>query len=296
MGKARTRGQNRGNQGQNRGRPRGRTSGGRASGTRGGDLWLFGTHSVAAALGNPRRGVRRVCVLDRLAERYRAVLESAWRERGGTEKMPAVELLSESGLEGLLPRGAVHQGLAVLADYLPSADIGDIIKGLGDDAGGVLVMLDSVTDPHNVGAVLRSCGVFGVAGLVVKDRGSPEEGGVMAKSASGALEIVPVARVVNLSRTVSELREEFGFVCYALGADGDGDSDGDGMSINELGEKLTGTERVLLVLGSEGKGVGRLVRESCDGVVYIPAAGEFRELNVSNAAAVALYALTRARN
>jgi 23S rRNA (guanosine2251-2'-O)-methyltransferase len=190
------------------------------------------------------------------------------------------EKIGRPELEALLPRGAVHQGVALHVSRLPRRDIEALEAPAGRRA--VAVMLDQVTDPQNVGAVLRSAAAFSAAGVIVQDRHAPEESGALAKAASGALETVPLIRAGNLSRTLDELKES-GW--WAVGLDQDGTTPLD--SIDH--------ERVVLVLGAEGSGMRRLVREHCDLVAAIPIQKTaIASLNVSNAAAIALYVMTRA--
>jgi 23S rRNA (guanosine2251-2'-O)-methyltransferase len=157
----------------------------------------------------------------------------------------------------------------------------ELMDGLEGRDSAVVLVLDQVTDPHNVGAVLRSAAAFGAVAVVVQDRHAPDESGVLAKSASGALERMPLLREVNLARALDRLKEG-GFWCAGLAADG---------PVTLAQAKLSG--RVALVLGSEGEGMRRLVRERCDAIVRLPITEAVESLNVSNAAAVALYELAR---
>jgi 23S rRNA (guanosine2251-2'-O)-methyltransferase len=174
--------------------------------------------------------------------------------------------------------------MALAAEPLPAGDIDDLLDAL--PAGGaphVVVLLDQVTDPHNVGAVLRSAAAFAARGVVMPDHGAPPITGALAKAASGALEAVPLLRVTNLARTLDRLKEA-GFWCIGLTESGD----------KALDEIDVG-ERIALVLGAEGSGLRRLTRERCDLLARLPTRGTPASLNVSNAAAIALYELTRRR-
>jgi 23S rRNA (guanosine2251-2'-O)-methyltransferase len=225
---------------------------------------FWGRHAVAAALDNPDRKVLR-----------------AWATRDAAAFMQfpkevAVTLADVADLGRLVPHDAPHQGVVVEVDPLEDSWLGDILQSAAERS--ILLVLDQVTDPHNVGAILRSAAAFGAAGIVTQDRHSPPESGVVAKSASGALERVPWARVVNLARALEEIGEA-GF--WRIGLAGDAEVD--------LAEAL-GSPRVALVLGAEGAGMRPNTREHCDALARLPISSAVESLNVSNAAAVALYA------
>ena len=225
---------------------------------------LWGKHAVAAALDNPERKVLK-----------------AWATREAATLMQfpsdvAVTLADVADLGRLVPRDAPHQGVVIEVEPLAEVWLDEILTGAGERA--VLLVLDQVTDPHNVGAILRSAAAFGAIGIVTQDRHSPPEGGVVAKAASGALERVPWVRVVNLARALEEIGEA-GF--WRIGLAGDADS--------ELKDAL-GPPRVALVLGAEGPGLRPNTREHCDALARLPINDAVESLNVSNAAAVALYA------
>ena len=235
-------------------------------------FWLYGLHSARAALNNPRRKIRRALVTDRA----QAELGQALAKTGIEPTMAAPDSISR-----MLPPGAVHQGVALLSEPLPALDLEDVLAG--KPSPRLVAVLDQVTDPHNEGAILRSAAAFGIAALIVQDRHSPPESGVLAKAASGALDIVPRVSVVNIARALEELGR-FGFWRIALAAEGDA----------SLGE-ATRVGDVAIVLGAEGVGLRRLVRERCDISASIPMGGDMESLNVSNAAAVALYEKARQR-
>jgi len=226
---------------------------------------LWGKHAVAAALDNPGRVIRR-----------------AWatREVAAFMQFPAdvaVTLAEAADLARLVPSDAPHQGVVIEAEPLEEVWLGDILLGCGERS--VLLVLDQVTDPHNVGAILRSAAAFGAAAIVTQDRHSPPESGVIAKAASGALERVPWVRVVNLARSLEEIAEaEF----WRIGLAGDAET--------EL-KAAIGPPRVALVLGAEGPGLRHNTREHCDALARLPISDAIESLNVSNAAAVALYAV-----
>lgn len=237
----------------------------------GDDSYLYGFHAVSAALANPDRDIKRL-VLTRNAEAECARDGiSLTNDRG---ILP--EIMTNEEIADLLPPGAVHQGIALKASPLPELTVDEACYGTNR-----VLVLDQVTDPHNFGAILRSAAVFGATGLVTTERNSPMLGGVLAKAASGALEKVKIARITNLVRAIEELKE-LGF--EVIGLDGEGE--------HALHELNLGP-KVALVLGAEGAGLRRLTREHCDLLARLRAAGDMKSLNVSNAAAVALYELFR---
>jgi 23S rRNA (guanosine2251-2'-O)-methyltransferase len=221
-----------------------------------------------AALANAERRIERLLATKDVAERL--AKEFAGR---------TPQILSREELAQRLPAGAVHQGLAALAAPLEEPVLEDVLARCGDDA--LALALDQVTDPHNVGAILRTAAAFGAAGVIVTERHAPADTGVLAKAASGGLEIVPLLRAVNLARTLEQLKEA-GFWLYGLDERGD-------TSIGALDLK----GRVCIVLGAEGEGLRRLTAEKCDRLVTIPTQAALAALNVSNAAAVAAYEWAR---
>lgn len=233
------------------------------------ELWLFGRHAVAAALANPERSCHLLlATADALKDLKRDVALPAGL---------AVEIADRREIDRRLPPGAVHQGLALKADPLPEVALDEACAGKD-----LVLVLDQVQDPHNIGAILRSAAVFGAGALVLQDRHSPATTGTLAKSASGALERLPIVRVVNLARALDELKS-LGFWIVGLDAEGPDRLD-----------RLPGDAPIALVLGAEGPGLRRLSREACDMLAQIPHAGGMASLNVSNAAAVALYAVRAA--
>ena len=225
---------------------------------------FWGKHAVAAALDNPDRRVLK-----------------AWSTREAAtfmnfpKELPLV-MAEAPDLGRMVPHDAPHQGVVVEVEPLEDIWLGDLLAEAPERA--VLLVLDQVTDPHNVGAILRSAAAFGAIGIVTQDRHSPPEGGALAKAASGALERVPWVRVVNLARALEEIAEA-GF--WRIGLAGEAATD--------LKEAL-GPPRVALVLGAEGPGMRHNIREHTDALARLPITGEVESLNVSNAAAVALYA------
>lgn len=249
---------------------------GRAAGG-GSSLWLWGVHPVLAALANPARRCHRLLATTEAQRNHGAQMTTLSRGR----TVPQVETVERADLDNVLPSGAVHQGIALVTEPLPAPDIADLVAAAKGRDTAVIVVLDQVTDPHNVGAVLRSAAAFGALGLVVPDRHAPDETGTLAKAAAGALERLPLVRVTNLVRALEELKRG-GF--WIAGLAGDAPS-----TLAEA--KLTG--HLVLALGSEGEGLRRLTREHCDHLVKLPQSDLVESLNVSNAAAVALYELVR---
>lgn len=229
---------------------------------------LFGIHAVAAALANPNRHIRRILATENAVNRLAAAI---------AERNLEVEPVRPKDLDRLLGADTVHQGVAIEAEPLPEPDLAQLIARAGAPDGGPLVVLDQVTDPHNVGAVLRSAAVFGAAGLVTTRRHSPPLNGTLAKSASGALELVPIALVQNLARSIDELKAAGVSV---IGLDGEGET---------LLEDAPLSGTVAFVLGAEGKGLRQLTRETCSTICRIGTSQTLASLNVSNAAAIALH-------
>jgi 23S rRNA (guanosine2251-2'-O)-methyltransferase len=231
--------------------------------------WLYGQHAVRAALANPSRRVHRL-------------LES--RETAARPSLAGVapERVARAEIAALLPEGAVHQGLAALVTPLPQAGLESLLAGAAERA--VVLVLDRVTDPHNAGAILRSAAAFGALCVVTTRRHAAPETGALAKAASGALEVVPWVRVSNLARALRTIAEA-GFWLLGLEA----------AAARTLAE-AEAPARTALVLGAEGAGLRRLTGEACDEIVRLPVSGAVGSLNVSAAAAVALYELARTAN
>lgn len=227
-----------------------------------GPVILYGWHTVSLALANPERQIRKLWLTENAARRLAD-------ENIDTKVAP--EIVRPSEIDARLGPDAVHQGLLAEADPLPSPGL----DALPQD--GIVLVLDQITDPHNVGAILRSAAAFAVKAVVTTNRHSPEATGVLAKSASGALEMVPLVTVQNLARALNELNE-LGFL--TVGLDSEGSTD---LAAAELRQPLA------LVLGAEGKGLRQLTRETCNVVARLDMPGEIKSLNVSNAAVLALY-------
>ena len=232
--------------------------------------WLYGLHAVQAALANPRRKLGRALLTPRAAETI------------GPELLCRVraETMDPEAIAKFLPFGAVHQGAALETGPLPPIDL-EALLDRPTQGRRVVLVLDQLSDPHNVGAILRSAAAFGVTAVVVQDRNAPPQSGALAKAASGALDLIPYVEVVNIARALDQLSAR-GFWRIALAGDGE----------QTLAEAIPAGD-VAIVLGSEGDGIRRLVRERCEAVAFIPIEGAMESLNVSNAAAVALYELRR---
>ena len=245
----------------------GRMQGGRGSGRAStGQVRLWGRHAVEAALKNPARSHRKL-----------------WATREGIDSLDGelpegfpLEYADVADLARLVARDAPHQGLVLECAALEDVFLDEV---MGEDPARPLVVLDQVTDPHNVGAILRSAAAFNAAAIVTQDRHAPPESGVIAKSASGALEIVPWVRVVNLARALEEMAEA-GY--WRIGLAGEADA--------TLAEALPAGP-VALVLGAEGEGMRHNIAGHCDALARLPISEAMESLNVSNAAAVALYAV-----
>jgi 23S rRNA (guanosine2251-2'-O)-methyltransferase len=244
--------------------------------------WIYGRHAVRAALANPARRWRvLVALAPQESEAGALVAGAVAAQRGASEP---VRVLDRAGIAALLPKGAVHQGLALEVEPLAEPDLDELLARLAAESGRqVVVALDQVCDPHNVGAVLRSAAAFGAGAVLIARHGAPPAGEALAKAASGALERVPLVRIVNLARALDALKRAGFWIC---GLDGSAASP---LSALDLGE------RVALVLGSEGGGMRRLVRAGCDHLARLPTLPAQPTLNVSNAVAVALYELFRDR-
>jgi 23S rRNA (guanosine2251-2'-O)-methyltransferase len=227
-----------------------------------GPVILYGWHTVAAALANPQRQIRKLWLTENAARRL--------ADDNIDTRVPA-EIVRPGLIDQRLGPDAVHQGLLAEADPLPSPDIETLPQE------GIVLVLDQITDPHNVGAILRSAAAFAVKAIVTTARHTPEATGVLAKSASGALELVPMITVTNLARALNELNDQ-DFMTVGLDSQGS-----ENLGVVTLRQPLA------LVLGAEGKGLRQLTRETCSVVARLDMPGEIKSLNVSNAAVLALY-------
>jgi 23S rRNA (guanosine2251-2'-O)-methyltransferase len=237
-----------------------------------GTFWLYGIHAARAALVNPRRTIVRAMVT-----------EPVWRQlEGGQKPSFPVEISGPDKIGQVLPNGAVHQGVALLCEPLPALDLGEFLE-VHQAGRRHIAVLDQITDPHNEGAILRSADAFGFRAVIVQSRHSPPESGVLAKAASGALDLIARIEVVNISRALEEIGRA-GIWRIALTDDGE----------EEISDAASSGE-MALVLGAEGTGLRRLVRERCDASACIAMLGSTPSLNVSNAAAIAFYEISRSQ-
>jgi 23S rRNA (guanosine2251-2'-O)-methyltransferase len=237
-----------------------------------GTVWLYGTHAIAAALANPARRLRRLLVTEEAEAALSAQIRQPWPV--------SAERVDRARLDQLLGRDTVHQGVALLADPLAPPALAHALE-----RPGPVIVLDQVSDPRNIGAILRSAAAFGAAAVITQDRNAPEETGALAKAAAGALEKVPFLRAVNIARTLVALKAAG---CWVVGLDAGG---------KPLSGPALGERRVALVVGNEGEGLRRLTRDTCDEIAGIDMPGGtgsgLDSLNVSAATAVALYELNR---
>lgn len=237
-------------------------------------LWLHGLHAVVAALRNPERKKLRFLAT---SNGLKALLSHI------KVPEPTAEIQDSQKISRLLHAGAVHQGLALLVQHLEEPNLRDVCAGEPDGKPRLVMVLDQLTDPQNVGAVLRSCAAFGATAVILTGQHAPPASGVLAKAASGALDMIPLVRVINLARAMEQLAE-LGY--WRVGLDSE--------ALQPISNvDLTGN--LAIVLGAEGDGLRQLTARKCDFLARIPASGELASLNVSNAAAIILYEVTRRR-
>ena len=233
-------------------------------------LIIYGRHAVLSALKNPKRKIQKLLI----SAENKSEIEKA------APSIPFT-IIDKKDFAKFLPEDAVHQGFALYCSRLMSYDIMDLIEIAENKNRCCILILDQVTDPQNIGAIIRSCAAFEALGLIVQDKNSPLESGAMDKAAAGTIEFVPIARVTNLSRAIETLKEN-GF--WVMGMDGYAETTID--KINKDG-------KIAIVMGSEGKGMRRLVQENCDSSVKLPISPNVESLNVSTAAAITLYELSK---
>jgi 23S rRNA (guanosine2251-2'-O)-methyltransferase len=238
-----------------------------------GAVWLYGLHAVAAALGNPARRLRRLVITEDAQASLAAERPQPWPIQAEISPREKIDQL----LGARQGSGIVHQGVALLTDQLAAPALLDALK-----RPGPILVLDQISDPRNIGALMRTAQAFGAAMVIAQERNAPEETGALAKVASGALELIPLLRIVNIARALIVLKSAN---VWVVGLDG--------ASPNRLNGAAFAGRRVALVLGNEGEGMRRLTRETCDEIAALGMPGGMESLNVSAAGAVALYELTR---
>ncbi len=239
---------------------------------------LFGQHAVRTAFLNPKRKFKKFYITEKALEGFADVMKEAYE--AGLER-PNPDMVTRAELDKSLGADTVHQGIAALTNDLPEISAMDLIIRERKNEKSVFVMLDHVTDPHNVGAIMRSGAAFGLAGLVMQTRFAPTIDGALAKVACGAVEYLPVATEINLSRAIETFRDH-GYTCIALDERGE----------ETIGEAAKGLKKCLLVMGAEGPGLRPSVKDACNKVARLEMLGELPSINVSNAAAVSFYAVT----
>lgn len=239
----------------------------RSQPNKGGKYWIYGRHACVEAINNKERKISRILVTENIYNDIQGKINS---------EEPTYNVVSSDEISKILNEDAVHQGIAIEVSPLPEKSIEDI-----DDDVKVVVLLDQVTDPHNIGAIIRSSAAFGAGAVITTKSNSPAESGTMAKSSSGALEHIYYIRVGNLVQAIDALKER-GFWC--LGLDGGGETTID---------RLPDYEKIAIIMGAEGKGMRRLTTEHADMIVSLPISNKVESLNVSNAAAIALYEIAK---
>ncbi|MCE2926737.1 MAG: 23S rRNA (guanosine(2251)-2'-O)-methyltransferase RlmB [Rickettsiales bacterium] len=231
-------------------------------------LFIYGKHAALAALSNPMRKIKRVMVTKNTHAECANELS----------KCKNLAITDAAKIDSQLPRDAVHQGIVVECEPLEQVSLQGWLK---EEHNRPVLLLDQVSDPHNVGAILRTAAAFGVGAVITLERNAAQESGTLAKSASGALEVVPLISVGNLAQTIKILKKA-GYWTYGL----------DGEAKETIGQQKFDA-KTALILGAEGRGLRRLTAEHCDFLVKIPMSGQMESLNVSNAAAVAMYEIAR---
>ena len=242
---------------------------------------LWGRHAVIAALHNPQRILTRVFCSENNRSALDAEISKIRSE--GPSPIPKPEVLPIQELNLLVPSDAVHQGFVTISEALQEPNFDWFLEKNKATSHLILVLLDQVTDPQNVGAIARSSAALGAHGMILQSRNAPKLDGVLAKAASGATEYIPIFRVTNIARAIRKM-QDFDITCFGLAGESD-------LSINNV----PFTTRVAMVLGAEGTGLRRLTRESCNQLISLPTVAHFSTLNVANAASIALYELQRRR-
>ncbi len=239
------------------------------------DRVIFGFHAAEAALLNPKRTIKHAYLTENAALKLGSLI---------TARRIAVNPANPQDLDALVGPGMVHQGIVLQVEPIAQPALDEILDALPKGAPATLAMLDQVTDPHNVGAVMRSAAAFGIAAMIVQDRHSPPLSGTLAKAASGALEHVPVIATVNLARALDRLKD-YDFQCVGFDSDAGNQFSGDALT----------SPRTVFVFGAEDKGLRRLIREGCDVLCSLCAPGPIQSLNISNAAAIVFHEAAKGR-
>ena len=245
-----------------------------ANKTSGGSVLLYGRHPVLAAVNNPKRKIIKIFCTKENVEELKKSLQQ-------TQRNIPLEIIERKELDRMLPRDAVHQGFALQCKELENCSLEEICHLAEAEKNCHILLLDQVTDPQNIGAIIRSCVAFDTLALILQDKNSPTESGSMAKASAGMIEQLPICRVTNLSRAIEKLKDS-GF--WIIGMDGYATTYID--SVNKTG-------KIAIIMGSEGKGMRRLIEENCDTTVKLPIAPSVESLNVSTAAAIALYEINK---
>lgn len=249
------------------------------------NLSLFGMHAVREAWLNPARTIHALYITQNALEEFTPHIHAA--KKAGL-KRPEPVVVEKSRLDGSFPEGTVHQGVAIRTELLPEYSATDLVRagtlGLREEGKrSLILMLDQVTDPHNIGAIIRSASAFQITGMIVQKKHTPPLQGIVGKTACGGLDHLMIAHETNLSRTIEQLKDE-GY--YVIGLDERGE---------ESLEEFKVPDRCVFILGAEGPGLRRLTKDSCDQMIKLPTGGAVGSLNVSNAAAICLYGLTTAK-
>lgn len=237
--------------------------------------WLIGRHAVVAAIQNANRSIQRIIVDEKHRNEYKSLLSDRNEKIQYLKTQEFEQIIRESNRDRV-----PHQGIAAMVDELDGIDLKEFINIIKAESKCIILALDQVTDPHNFGAILRSAAAFGVKYVMLPKNNSVKENSTVAKTSCGALDIVNLVYVTNLSQALMDLSE---INCWILGLDG---------RAKETVEYASRYDKKVLVLGSEGEGMRRLTQEACDLMLKIPISDYMESLNVSNAAAVALYAIT----
>lgn len=239
------------------------------------NLMFYGRHAVIAAIKNSNRVITKILVTKENFDDIKNIIQKTDRSLG------IINTVDRKEIERILPQDAVHQGFLAYVKELNNIDIEDIIAMADEKEHCTVLILDQVTDPQNIGAIIRTCVAFDALAMIVQDKNSPPETGAMAKASVGAIETLPICRVTNLSRAIQQLKNAN---FWAIGMDGNAKTTID---------KISKAGKNIVVMGNEGKGMRRLVEENCDIIVKLPISNKVESLNVSTAAAIALYEMAK---